>query len=419
MRILLLSQFYDPEPGIKTARLAHDLAARGHQVTVITGFPNYPQGRIYPGYRQQIWQEEWQAGIRIIRLPLYPDHSRSTVRRTLNYLSFAASATLLGPILCDPVDVIWFYQPPLTVGIPAWWISLLRRAPFVQEIQDMWPETVVSTGMLKEGRVTRMLQRLAQFVYRAASAITVISPGFKRNLIAKGVPSDKIHVIPNWADEEIFRPVPRDEDLAAEHGFSGYFNVVYGGNMGAAQALDNLLAAARLLGDLAQIRFVLIGGGVDAEALRRRASEQNLNNVYFIGPQPAERMAAFFALADVLLTHLKRDPLFEITIPSKTLAYLACGKPILAAVSGDAAAVVRDAGAGMVCPPEDPAALARSIRALYALPPAERERMGQAGRHAFLAHYTRQVLIEQYETLFQAIAQRSEHTPTIPVGRQA
>lgn len=404
MRILLLSQWYVPEPDIKVHLLGKDLVARGHQVTAITGFPNYPQGRIYLGYRQRLWQWEHRDGVRVLRLPLYPDHSRSAARRILNYISFAASASLMGPVLCGAADVMWVYHPPLTVGIPAWWISLLRHIPFVYEIQDMWPETVVASGMMSSEFVAKWLGGLAQFVYRRATAITVISPGFKCNLVAKGVPPEKIHVIPNWADEDIYRPVPPDPGLAVQHGLSGRFNIIYAGNMGTAQALSNVIEAADLLRDLPQIQFVFIGDGVEESMLRRRAHERGLQNVRFLGRQLAVEMPRFYALADVLLVHLKRDPLFEITIPSKILAYLACGRPILAAVAGDAADVVRNAGAGVVCYPEDPEALAAAVRKLYTMSPSEREAMGQAGRAAYLANYTRQVLLGWYEELLTEVA---------------
>lgn len=404
MRVLLLSQMYVPEPDLKIHLLAKDLVARGHQVVSITGYPNYPQGRIYPGYRQRLWKWEELDGVRVLRLMLYADHSLSAVRRSLNYLSFAATASSLGPVLCGPADVMWVYHPPLTVGIPAWWIGLLRRVPFVYEIQDMWPETVAATGMVSARMAINWLAKLAQFVYRRAAAITVISPGFKRNLVAKGVPSEKIHVVPNWANEEVYRPVSPEPALADQYGLAGRFNIIYGGNLGAAQAMDNVLAAAALLRDLPEIQFVLIGDGVAEAALRQQATERGLSNVRFIGRQPPERMPSFFALADVLLVHLRRDPLFEITIPGKTIAYLACGRPILCVVAGDAADVVRDAGAGVTCPPQDPAALAQAVRDLHAMAAEQREAMGQAGRRAFLANYTRAVLVGRYEELLTRIA---------------
>lgn len=405
MRILILSQYYPPEPDIRVHPLARELAARGHQVTVITGFPNYPAGKIYAGYRQKLWQWERYGGMRVLRLPLFPSHDRSAVRRSLNYLSFAMSASLLGPLLCGKADVMWVYHPPLTIGIPAWWIGLLRRVPFVYEIQDMWPETVAATGMINSSSCAiRCLGHLAKFIYRRVAAISVISPGFKTNLVAKGVPAEKIQVIPNWVDENLYRPVPRDAALAARHGLSGKFNVVFGGNLGAAQALQNVLAAAVLLRDLPDLQFVFIGDGVEDQALRKQVDADGLENVRFIGRQPAESMALFLALADVALVHLRRDPLFEITIPGKTTAYLACGRPILCAVAGDAATMVRRAGAGLTCTPEDPVALAQTVRELYALPEKQREAMGQSGRKAFLNHYTRTMLFGQYEELFKTIA---------------
>jgi glycosyltransferase involved in cell wall biosynthesis len=340
----------------------------------------------------------------VLRVPLYPDHSRSGLRRILNYLSFALSASSIGAALCGPADVMWVYHPPLTVGIPAWWIGWLRRIPFIYEVQDMWPETLAATGMLPSSTVAKWLGVLARFVYRRAAAITVISPGFKRNLIEKGVPADKIHVIPNWADEDVYRPVRRDEALAAEYGLSEHFNVMFGGYIGAAQTLENVLHAAERLRDILAVQFVLIGGGIDVDGLRQMAHERRLPNVRFIGRQPAERMPYFFAWADALLVHLKRDPLFEITIPSKTIAYLACGRPIITCTTGDAADVVRDAGAGLVCAPEDPAALAQAVRELMAMPVEQRDTLGQAGRQAYLQKYTRAVLVEKYVKLLEETA---------------
>jgi glycosyltransferase involved in cell wall biosynthesis len=273
----------------------------------------------------------------------------------------------------------------------------------------MWPETVAATGMLTSRWPLAALGRLARFIYRRADAIIVISPGFRRNLLAKGVPADKIHVIPNWADEDIYRPLPADPRLAEENGMAGRFNVVFAGNLGAAQALENVLNAAQRLRDLSSVQFVFIGSGVEEEALHRRAAALRLDNVRFLGRMPADRMPHFLALADVLLVHLRRDPLFEITIPSKTISYLAVGRPILSATAGDAAEVIEQAGAGLVCPPEDAEALETCVRKLFALPPASRDGMGRRGRAAFEQNYTRRVLIPRYEQLFAAMIERRHH----------
>ena len=407
MKVLTLSQYHWPEPASRMHLLGAGLVQLGHSVTSVTGFPNYPEGRIYRGYRQRLWLREKVDGIRLLRLPLYPDHSGSASKRAINYLSFAASASLLGPLLCGTADVMWVYHPPLTVAIPACSISSLRGIPFVYEIQDMWPETLASTGMVRSPGVLKLISALARFVYRRASAINVISPGFKRNLVNKGVPESKIHVMPNWADEEIYRPVPFDEALAAEHGLSGRFNVMFAGNLGPAQALDNVLNAAERLSGIAGIQFVLIGSGVDRTKLESAARDRRLSNIRFIDRQPEAKMPEWFALANVLLVHLKRDPLFEITIPSKTISYLACGRPILASIAGDGAEVVQTAGAGLVCEPEDPEALAESVRRFYEMPPQQRQAMGDAGRSAFLRHYTRKVLLRRYEDLFLSVSERN------------
>lgn len=359
---------------------------------------------MHQGYRNRWRQWDEMDGVRVLRLPLYPEHSGSGVKRSLNYLSFAASASLLGPALCGAADAMWVYHPPLTVGIPAWLIGLTRRVPYIYEVQDVWPETLSATGMITSENILAMVSRLSMAVYAGAAAITVISPGFKRNLVSKGVPEEKIHVIPNWADEEIYRPMRYDNDLAKKYGLAGRFNVIYGGNMGAAQALDNVLKAARLLVDLPDVQFVLIGSGVEENNLRQAARTAGLSNVRFIRRQPAELMPRFFSLADALLVHLRRDALFEITIPSKTISYLACGRPVIASLSGDGADVIANAEAGLTCRPEDPEALALAVRKLHEIPVEQREKMGISGRKAYLDNYTRKLLVDRYETILAAIA---------------
>ncbi len=405
MKIVILTQYYPPEPIPRPHELARGLADRGHEVLVITGFPNYPTGKLYPGTRAGIWKWDLVEGIVVLRLPLYPDHSWSAVRRTVNYGSFAASAALLGSVLGGPADVVFAEHPPLTIGLAAWVLGRVRRVPFLYKVNDLWPESVEATGMVRNRSLLNWMGRLERCVYRRAGAIAVISPGFKRNLVGKGVLPDKVHVIPHWADESLYRPVPRDDELARDFGMVGRFNVVFAGQLGLAQGLDVVLDAAEKLSDLADVQFVLIGDGTDADRLRRRAEDKGLGNVRFFGRQPVERMAYFFALADTLLVHLKRDLLFEITIPGKTIAYLACGRPILCAVAGDAAEVVRDSGAGLVCPPEDPVTLAQAVRDLYVMPGERREAMGQAGRRAFLANYTRALSVDRYEKLLTQVAQ--------------
>jgi colanic acid biosynthesis glycosyl transferase WcaI len=419
MRFLGLSQWCWPEPDVRVLPLARGLVKRGNQVTVLTGLPNYPQGKIYPGYRAQPWQWETHDGVRVLRLPLVPDHSRSSLWRSLSYLSFAASTCTLGPWLCGQADAMFVYHPPLTVGLPAMWISLLRRIPYVFEVQDMWPETLLTTGMANSHLLYHGVGALAKLVYRRAAAITVISPGFKRNLIEKGVPAGKIHVIPNWADDALYRPLQPDPKLKRESGMEGRFNVVFAGNMGPAQALGTVLDAAQGLRDLLDVQFVFIGDGIQKPELQARVREAELKNVRFLDRQPAERMAEYYALADVLLVHLQRDPLFEITIPSKTQAYLACGKPILMAVRGDAAEIVRSAGAGLVCPAENPTAMAEMVRQFYSMPSAQLQEMGKRGRKVFLEQFSQEALLERFEQLLTSVALGKDGVPVASSSRRA
>ena len=406
MRILILSYFYDPEPVPKPHELAVCLARRGHQVSVITSIPSYPNGAFYPGYRLRLWQRETRDGIPIVRLPLMPDHSASGLRRMLSYTSFMATASLMGPFAVSQADVMYVWHPPLTIGVSAWIIGLMRRIPIVYGVHDLWPEAIAATGMMSNPLLLNGLGALERFVYRRASAIGVVSPGYKQNLIHKGVPAEKITVLSDWADGEIYRPVPRDESLAQSTGMSGRFNVLFGGNMGAAQALGTVIEAAQRLAQHPDIQFVFVGDGIDRPKLEAQVSEKGLSNVIFLGWQPVEQMPRLYALADVLLAHYKKDPLFEISVPSKLAAYLGCQKPILMASEGDAASIVKVSGAGLTCPAEDPEAMAQAVLKLYQMSPDQRAEMGQAGRQAFLDQYSQDVLIQRHEELLYQVAAR-------------
>ena len=401
MKILILTQWYPPEPQEFLSELAESLREFGHDVTVLTGFPNWPSGKLYPGYRIRLWQREHIRGIPIIRVPLYPDHSHSAFLRIINFLSFLMSAVVLGSWLIPRVDVIHVIHPPLTMGGAAWVLSRLHRIPFTYEIQDMWPETLRATGMLNNEQALALVGMFAKWVYRCTKIIRVISPGFKANLVNKGVHPDKIRVISNWVDTDFFRPFPPDFALAQQFGFNGVFNVVFTGTIGLAQGLETVLEAALLLRDLPEIQFVLIGDGADLEHLQGIATERQIANVRFLGRHPANLMPRFNALADVLFLHLRDDPLFRITIPHKIFTYLASGKAILGAVSGDAAEVISNAQAGVVCPPADPKALAEAVRMLYHLTPSERQTMGENGRRAAEELYGRAPLISQVEKMLK------------------
>jgi len=404
MRILILSYFYAPEPIPKPHELAVGLAQRGHEVSVITSIPSYPNGAFYPGYQLRPWQRETRDGIQILRLPLMPDHSRSGIRRMLSYTSFMTSASALGPFTSGKADVMYVWHPPLTTGVSAWIIGLMRRIPFVYDVRDLWPEAIAATGMMSNPLMLKGLGALERFVYRRASAIGVISPGYKQNLIHKGVPAEKITVFSDWANGDIYRPVPADSTLAQETGMVGRFNVLFGGNMGAAQALGTVIDAAERLAQHPEIQLVFVGDGIDKPKLEALVSEKCLSNVRFLGRQPVELMPHLYALSDVLLAHYKKDPLFEISVPGKLAAYLGCQRPVLMASEGDAANLVNSANAGLTCPAENSQALAETILKLYYMSPEQRDQMGKAGRHAFLTQYSEGVLLQRHEELLSRVA---------------
>jgi colanic acid biosynthesis glycosyl transferase WcaI len=406
MKILILTQWYPPEPQRLLLELALSLRDAGHEVTVLTGFPNFPAGELYPGYRLRFYQREQIEGVPVIRVPLYPDHSRSAMKRALNIVSFAVAAAVLGPWLTPKVDVIHVIHPPLTIGLPAWVLSRLKRVPFVYEIQDMWPETLRSTGLVRSDRVLGCIGRLAKWVYRRAAAIREISPGFRDNLVAKGVPAEKIRVISNWVDTDFYRPLKPEPQLAERLALAGRFNIMFAGMMGPAQGLETVVEAAALLGDLPDVQFVLVGDGNDLPRLKQLAEQRNLTNVRFLGRFPPEDMPGLYALADVLLIHLRDDPLFRITIPHKTFAYMASEKPVLAAVEGDVADVIRSAQAGLTCPSGNPAALADAARRFHAMSPVERNAMAANGRSAACELFSRAVIAKQLVEMHQAVVDR-------------
>lgn len=401
MRILVLTQWFPPEPQKLLLELAVTLKELGHEVTVVTGLPNWPTGKIYPGYKIRLWQREDMGGVTVIRLPLYPDHSRSGVRRALNFFSFSFAAAVLGPFLAPRVDVVHVIHPPITMGLAAWTISRFRGVPFTFEIQDMWPETLAATGMVRQAWALRLVGWFAQWVYARSDGIRVISPGFRDNLIGKGVPAGKIHNISNWVDPNFYRPDAVNEELSRVLGFSNKFVVIYAGTIGPAQEIDTLVEAAALLGDLPDVLFAVFGDGMERELLTKKAAARGLSNIRFYGYRPAVEMPGIYALANVLLIHLKDDPLFRITIPHKTFVYMAVAKPILAAVEGDVADIVVAVGAGITCPPSQPLLLADAVRRLRTTPPEALLQMGQRGRAAAERTFERKTLVAKVALLLQ------------------
>lgn len=383
MRILLLTQWFQPEPQFKGLPLAKALIERGHEVEVLTGFPNYPGGKLYPGYRVRAWQREMMDGVAVTRAALYPSHDRSALKRILNYASFAVSSALLSFTLRRP-DVVYVYCPPMTAAAAAVALYLTRGVPYLVDVQDLWPDTLASTGMVGNKLVMRLVGAWTGFAMRRAARLVVLSPGFKERIAERAIRTP-IDVIPNWAPPEIEAQALRLGPPRAVD--DGTFNIVFAGNMGKAQALDTVIQAAqKLQREAPKVRFTLVGGGVELEHLRAASKAAGTDNVEFLPQRPICEMKPVFAAADTLLVHLRDDPLFEITIPSKTQAYLAIGRPLLMGVRGDAADLTEAAGAGLAFDPENADSLAAAAMRLAKMTPEARAAMGRAGAAYYREH---------------------------------
>lgn len=382
MKIAMVTQWFDPEGGSAAipGSVARALQARGHEVEVVTGFPNYPHGRLYDGYRIRFRRREVVRGVNVTRVPLYPSHDRSPVRRTLNFLSFMLSAATLGAWSVRRSDVVLVYSTPATVGLAGVVLRRLLRRPFVLYIQDLWPDTVTATGMVPArfaGAVERVLDAFCRSVYAAAERIAVISPGMRDRLIERGVPADKIDIVYNWVDEDVFRPV---ESSACVN----RFEVMYAGNLGDVQGLETALHAVASLADLPDLHLRLVGNGVARPRLEALAESLGIGDrVHFEGVRDVSEMARTMASADVQLVSLSDDPLFHITMPSKIQAILACGQPLISSAPGDAARLTVESGAGLATSAGDVAGLADALRTMAARSPEERGDLGRRGREFY------------------------------------
>ena len=401
-RVLLFTQWFDPEPTFKGLVFARELVKQGFEVEVLTGFPNYPGGKVYSGYKIKWLQREIIDGVTITRVPLYPSHDTSALGRVLNYVSFSLSALLYGLFSAKKPDVIYAYHPPLTTGITAVLLRFFRRVPLVYDIQDMWPDTLRATGMIANPRILNIVASVCNWVYRHTDQLVVLSPGFKQLLIERGVPEHKIEIIYNWCDEQSLA-TPTGQ-LPQQFPTKDKFKILFAGNMGKAQALTAVLDAAAILQQREpNICFVFVGGGLEVETLKQYTHQQVLNNVVFLPPVPMAEIGKLLQAADALLVHLKKDPLFKITIPSKTQAYLAVGKPILMAVDGDAANLVKQAECGTIAQSEDADSIADAALTLYTLSPNELELMAQKSNEFYRTELSLSTGVKRFAKLFKSL----------------
>jgi len=415
MQIGLLSQWFDPEPGAAAVPgvLARALRDRGHQIRVVTGFPNYPSGTLAAGYHLQRVLDEDHEGIAVRRVALYPSHDRSPWRRSANYVSFAVSAAVSGLRFLRSMDALWVYNSPQTVGLPAALVSARHGPPHLMHVVDLWPDSI-ALGGLTSSRTNRWLEGMlapwCEFTYRQAAAVAGISPGICDLLVARGVDAGKVHEVPVWTDERLFQPRVKDRRLARDLGVSKGEDIVlmYAGNLGDAQGLDDLLTVLARVGDLKGLRCIIAGSGTAEARLRATAQRLGLSNVTFLGRWPSGDMGRLLSVGDLHIVSLADHALARVTYPSKLPAIFASGRPVLARAAGDIADVVRQAGAGWVVAPGDLGAYEQALRDVYAAGPAGLQHAGANARRYYDARLSLSRAVDSVEGILRAIAE--QHT---------
>ena len=399
LKILIVSQYYWPE-NFRITDLANELTAKGHEVTVLTGMPNYPTGVLYDGYSSW-WRKRREViqGVSIYRVPLFLRRKSKSWQLALNYLSFVFSACCLAPWLLRKknFDVVFTYGvSPVTVGIPAIIMGRLKKSPIFFWIQDLWPESLVATGAVKSSRILSAVSWMVKKIYLGCDFILVQSKSFIEPAIAVGAERRKIKYFPNWA-ELLYQP-KEVEALADERldiPDSGFI-VMFAGNLGAAQSLDTIIHVAELLKH-EDIHWVFLGDGRRRAWLQNEVDSKKLNKVHILGSRPMETMPSYFALADVMLVTLKDDPIISATIPGKVQSYLACGRPIVGALNGAGAEAINNSGAGYSVPSGDVIGLSQAILEMSNMSDIELNKKGLAARKYYEQNFDRDMLIYQLE----------------------
>ena len=409
MKILYVSQYFPPEMGAPAARvseLSHYWAQEVHEVTVLTGFPNHPTGVVPKEYRRKFRRlvaREKTNGVNVVRTWLLPFPNRRTYQRMLNYSSFCLSAAATG-LFTERPDVVIASSPQLLVGLSGWWLARCKRARFIFEVRDLWPESLAAVGVGgADSIVYRALARIAGFLYRNADHIVVVTPAFKEYLVQHWqVAPEKISVIENGVEADLFSP-RTESALRTELGAERKFVVSYIGTMGNAHGLQMLVeAAAQFQHSAPGVLFLLVGEGAEKEQLVSLVRLRGLTNVRFVDQQSREKIPAYICASDACVVLLKKSEVFKTVIPSKMLEFMSCARPVILGVEGQARKILEEARAGICVEPEDPAELAQAVLRL-AGDEQLRETLGRNGRRHVLQHFSRRQTAMMYLDLLQAL----------------
>lgn len=410
MHILFLSHYFPPEvnaPASRTFEHCRQWVRDGHRVTVVTCAPNHPRGKVYPGYRNRLYAREEKDGITIIRVWTYLTANEGFLKRTLNYVSYMAAAIVAAPFI-QKADIVISTSPQFFNGLAGYVVSRMKRAPWVLEIRDLWPESILAVGAIKNRFIIHLLEWLELFAYRQADRIVPVTDAFQRYIEGKGIPKEKITVIKNGADLTLYKPVTGTNRLAESLGIQGKFVAAYLGTHGMAHHLETVLHAAQRLREYPDIVLVLAGDGAERQRLAALRNELGLDNVLMLDQQPKDQMPWLWALSDVSLILLKKSDLFKTVIPSKIFESMAMEKPIILGVEGESADIVRAADAGYCIEPENAEELANRLLQLRESEDLRR-RFGHNGRIHVRAHYDRLVLARRFEELLRTTCSSGGH----------
>lgn len=418
MKTLILTNYFPPEIGAASHlfyELAETLVGLGDKVTVVTGFPRYNVKELPEKYRGKLFFREQMNGIEVVRL-LIPSLPRGIpMVRGLEHL-LVGLMLFLGGLVVRRHHVTLVYSPPLTIGLSAWLLGTVKRTPFIFNVQDIFPQYAIDAGILKSRTLIRFFQRMEKFIYRKARYVTVHSDGNRQHLLAKGVPADKIVVVHNWVDTDFITPRDKHNSFHRENKLNGKFIVSFAGTMGFVQDIDTIIEAAHILMPHQQILFLLVGDGVQREAMEKKARRLGLTNVKFLPLQPRTEYPAVLNASDVGLVALIKEVSTPV-VPSKLLSIMASGRPAVASLplSGDAPKIVEAAECGYCVEPGNPQALAQAILDLYKNP-ALREQLGSNGRHYAEQNFSKQACARQYEALFQKAGGFERSSRLSPTG---
>jgi glycosyltransferase involved in cell wall biosynthesis len=415
MQLLFVSNYFPPEvnaPATRTYEHAKQWVEDGHDVEILTAVPNFPEGEVYDGYENQFYREEIE-GIDVIRVPMYVTENSGIVRRSLSYLSFMLSAIAFCGRLRRAPDLVAATSPQFFCAVAGYLISLLYRVPFVMEVRDLWPESIVAVGAMERNAVIRGLEIMERFLYRQAAHIIVVTEAFREAISQKGIPEKKISVLKNGIDVEAF-PTDLDQEALAEiddeYGLRGKFVASYIGTIGMAHRADVLFEAAQRC-EREDVVFMVVGGGAVREQLEERQADAQLPNFRLVEKQPKDKVPYFLGVSDVSVVHLKNSPLFETVIPSKIFESMAAGNPIVHGVRGESKELIEEAGAGIPVPPEDADAIVEAVTrlkddtTLY-------QQMSRSAREYVRKNHDRSGLARRYWALLETVERKQEAVAT-------